>query len=136
MKFLTMSLTQALENYPAVRQLNLVEFGDSESSAMLEFLWYRSSLEHSRVTVVLALKDDQPIAWIWLIHRSRIYSKPNRFYLSWLFVHPDFRKQGIGSKLFAQAKALTHKRHRLILVQPWDYRSTKFFRKFGTDTLY
>lgn len=89
-----------------------------------------------RAQVLLAYKQDKLVAWALLsrepsamqfMHTDE-YFHPSDGVLFEVFVHPDYRRQGIATELMkiARRKAGPYR----LCVAPWDERSTSFYSTF------
>lgn len=130
LKFINLSLKDALDIYPDCRDLILCK-----GSAMSQILDNKfPSLIPQKIKVELCCLEEKVLGWSWLIRcrfRSK-YSKEkelkNNAYSLMLFVNPEFRKKGIARQLFLNAQNLARKEHRRLFVHPWDPESENFYK--------
>lgn len=97
-------------------------------------------LESARVRnvnakVLLAYHKKNIVGWALLSREKTDFSFPNydgyepyRGTLFEVFVHPDYRRKGIGSSLVKAARKKAGSMR--LCVAPWDYQSERFYMNF------
>tara|TARA_R110002110_G_scaffold26350_13_gene97026 strand:+ start:1490 stop:1891 length:402 start_codon:yes stop_codon:yes gene_type:complete len=122
MRYETTTLEQALKE---VKWITLVIH---ETSGMSQIITGEDArLKHSKVDVMIAYDNDIPVAWGWSYTYNYNLEVRRRGFQ--FFVQPDYRRQGIGSQLFAWGLEEAQKRHLKLKVYPWDDKGQCFFDK-------
>ena len=75
--------------------------------------------------VWLYFQKENIVAWSWLFQKKAQGSV--RHLSFFVFCKSEIRKKGIGRELFYLAKEMTRKKHRRMLVYPWNIRSDRFY---------
>jgi putative acetyltransferase len=90
------------EDYTAIHEINVLAFGRENEARLVENL--RNSPDFTQGLSLVAIKDKMVVGHI-LFSRIAIETKTGSFpalSLAPMAVHPEFQKQGIGSKLVQQ----------------------------------
>jgi GNAT superfamily N-acetyltransferase len=86
---------------------------------------FLKGFENKDIAILVHNKDKEVIAWSLTYDVE--YDKNTKVML---FVHPKYRKKGIGKKLLNKTfKYLKSKGHEVVYVAPWDRKSTNFYSK-------
>ena len=115
-------LDQILIDHPSSKHLVLSP-GSSMSSVLMAHDsngYCCSEADPKRVLVTLITSGEDYVGWSWWFHY-------NRQMILWIFIKPEYRRQGFGSALYDKAREEARKRKRALRVEPWDRRSTEFF---------
>ena len=105
------------EYYTAIHELNVLAFGREDETRLVENL--RKSPDFITELSLVAVKDRMIVGHI-LFSRIAIQTKTGSFpavSLAPIAVHPEFQKQGIGSKLIRQGLVRCRKLgHKIVVV--------------------
>ena len=121
LSFISDRLFRILKDYPDSKKLILDErsaMGSVISLNKLSSDFFIPSPKTSEILVELVLDNKKPIAWSWNFNKKR---QP----VFWLYVLPEYRRRGIGYELFQ--RSFLNSKNKYLKVEPWDYRSRKFF---------
>lgn len=129
-----MSLYDALIEYPECEKLVLYYSDEgSSSSGMGEIIWTikedpsNSTIRFAKhIKVWLYFKAKKLRAWAWLFQKPNQKIRKLSFFIYCL---PEIRKKGVGQKLYYLAKEEAQRRHRKMVVHPWNLRSRNFYDK-------
>lgn len=111
--------------WPQIKKMHLKPTNDQQSCFEL---WY-SRAERGKgenLNVLIASFEDKPIA---ISMYSSLNLSDNIDIDFMLFVLPEYRNMGIGTKLYKKVKKITKVHNINIQVYPHDHISTKFFHK-------
>jgi len=123
MKIKIKKLTELSESeLGELRKLTL-NFEDGDESYMNDDLKHPNCKQKH---AIIAQKHGKTIAWALL----KVADKYNNTARLYVYVAPELRRQGIGSKLVKEAEKFSDiKWNMKVSVAPWDETSCSFFRK-------
>lgn len=97
-------------------------------------IWKERKVE---AKVILAYIDDNLVGWGLLSKESSTFKFKNHFLgykpeygtLFEIFVHPNYRRMGVGKKIVQTARKKTN--NTTLCFCPWDVNSRKFYEQFN-----
>lgn len=114
------------DNLNNIAEGSLDRYGNKVGSGM------KSEINDGRLGHIwIAWLDGKAIAWGMLTSR-----KDNRKLQIGVYVHPDYRRNGIGSRLIEKAKTHAKAKKRSLVSQGWDYRGKNFYSENGIPYAY
>ena len=119
----TLYANKKLVNFLSENLNNSAEQNSLGSGMKSALLWERNML-----TWVCWLSGE-PVGWATLTPRNNDKEK-NILGVS-VYVNPDFRRMGIGTKLCKKIKIFCAKNNLNTVAQPWDRAGKSFYRKHG-----
>lgn len=125
--FVVDRVTNLVEKYPTVRNLKI----NSSSEMGYKLSKYGNT---DRYLGYLILKENIPVAWAWTYHSIREYGakygiNTGRAIHFYVYTNPDYRRKGLGKFLYQCGKDEAAKKHRKLIVYPWDDVSCDFYNK-------
>lgn len=110
---------------------------DGEGSWMSDMMDFAMTKSHrsTNVTVFLAThpETNKIIAWSFMEHSHKIYYQENKKEMPvfdfGVYVHPDYRRQGIAKQLIGETDKYSEKLNARIKVRPHDEKSSALFSK-------
>jgi GNAT superfamily N-acetyltransferase len=135
MKAVDTTLSEALETFPETETLTLsggCSWHEEYPSVMDDFINGVYSRQNPKVRIIF--KDDKPVAWGWVLgynvqrmDRKTGKRKTFRSLCFMTYVEPDYRRQGLATKIYQWAREISRTQHRRMYVFPHDAKSKCFF---------
>lgn len=105
---------------------NIVEESTDGSGMLVGSGMYQDLRNKRHSHIWIAWHHGTPVAWGTLTYRSW-----DSLLQSGIYVHPNFRRMGLATRILRKMKAYAESQNRGIVSQGWDPKGRKFYRDNG-----